>query len=130
MKERGYDWEWQDDSSLCFWYTLPAFMKHPETGEDLWFNQCHSHHATYYKAHPDFIDLNMPDKKFPMHSTYGDSEKIEPEFLQQIRELGWKNAVGFQWNAGDVLVLDNWTVQHARLGFQGPRKLLCGLAVD
>ena len=52
---------------------------------------------------------------------------IEPEVLQHIRAASWECAVGFRWRSGDLLVLDNLAVQHARIGYTGGRKVLAYL---
>ena len=85
-------------------------------------------HASYFKAHPSFYDKIIPDNKYPLHGTYGDGEEFEPEFLQQIREAGWRSAVGIPLQKGDVLLLDNMLVQHARLSFKGNRKVVVAIA--
>lgn len=38
--------------------------------------------------------------------------------------------VAFPWRAGDILLLDNRTVMHARRPFEGPRRILASLARD
>ena len=128
MKELGFKWEWYDNnSSLTFWYIMDAFAKHYITGEKVWFNQAHAMHISYFKAHPSFHGVDVPDNKYPLHCTYGDGEELEPEFIQQIRDAGWSNAVGIPWTKGDVVVLDNMLVQHARLSFKGERKVVVAL---
>ena len=52
MRSLGCEWEWQNNGDLVIWYTMPAFLTHPVTGEDIWFNQASSNHFTYYKFHP------------------------------------------------------------------------------
>ena len=73
---------------------------------------------------PRFIGSDIPDDKMPRHTFYGDGSEIEPEVLQHMRVTAWEGAVGFKWQRGDLLVLDNLAVLHARLGFIGDRKLL------
>ncbi len=38
--------------------------------------------------------------------------------------------VAFSWRAGDILLLDNRTVMHARRPFEGQRRILASLARD
>ena len=128
MSRLGVEWEWRGNNSLTFWYLKDAMEPHYKTGKPLWFNQAHAMHASYFKAHPSFYGLKIPDNEYPLHSTYGDGEEFEPEFLQQIRDAGWKSAVGIPWNKSDVLILDNMLVQHARLSFQGKRKIVVALS--
>eukprot|EP00112_Aurelia_sp_Birch-Aquarium-sp1_P008762 Seg1974.4 transcript_id=Seg1974.4/GoldUCD/mRNA.D3Y31 product="Dapdiamide synthesis protein DdaC" protein_id=Seg1974.4/GoldUCD/D3Y31 len=128
MKMRNFEWKWHSDNNLTFWYLLDAFAPHYVTGEKVWFNQAHAMHASYFKAHPSFYGLNIPDHTYPFHATFGDGEEFEPEFLQQIRDAGWRSAVGIPWKSGDVIALDNMQVQHARLSFEGKRKIVVALS--
>ena len=105
-------------------------MRHPVTKEKIWFNQAQSHHGSYYKAMPTFYGQEIPDYKCPSHTCYGDGSEIEPETIHHIRVTTWECAVGFQWKSGDLLVLDNLAVQHARIGFTGDRKVLVYLTAS
>jgi len=128
MTRLGVEWEWQKNNDLTYWYLLDAMQPHFITGEEIWFNQAHAMHASFFKAHPSFYQKNIPDNQYPFHSTYGDGEEFEPDFLRQIRDAGWRSAVGIPWAKGDVLLLDNMLVQHARLDFEGQRKILVALS--
>ena len=125
---KGYNVTWEESGGLYLWQNLPAFIRHPLTGKKIWFNQAHSHHPSYYKQMPGFLDVQIPDEKFPANTYYGDGSEIEPEVIQHIRATSWECAVGFQWRSGDLLVLDNLAVQHARIGFTGDRKILAYLS--
>lgn len=111
------------------WQNRPAFLTHPVTGEKVWFNQVHVHNASYYKSRPGPVLSNaeIPDEKYPAHTYYGDGSDIEPEVIQHIRATSWACAVGFRWRRGDLLAMDNLAVQHARIGFTCPRKILAFL---
>lgn len=128
-KELGYHVTWDESGGLSAWQNRPAFLTHPVTGEKIWFNQTHSHNASYYKYRPNtFSDAHeIPDEKYPAHTYYGDGSEIEPEVIQHIRATSWACAVGFKWRKGDLLAMDNLSVQHARIGFKGPRKILAFL---
>lgn len=75
-------------------------------------------------ARPILSNAEIPDEKYPAHTYYGDGSDIEPEVIQHIRATSWACAVGFRWRRGDLLAMDNLTVQHARIGFTCPRKIL------
>ena len=75
-----------------------------------------------------FKDSNVPFDKYPYHTYYGDGSEIEPVVLENIRAVTWSCAVGFRWRTGDVLVIDNLAVQHARMSFTGQRKILAVLS--
>ena len=130
LEEKGWKWEWRSNNKLCVWYTNPGFIDHPYTGERIWFNQLHSNHATYYKAYPQFDSIDIPDDEYPSHTTYGDGEQFEPAHLEQVREVSWNSAVGLKLEKGDLLMLDNVAVQHARMSYTGERKVIVGMTRD
>ncbi|XP_077985163.1 dapdiamide synthesis protein DdaC-like [Glandiceps talaboti] len=130
LENHGYGYRWEDNNSLIFWQNVPAFRRHPLTGERIWFNQITGNHASYCFDHPNFVDLDIPNWKYPYHSTYGDGSEIEPEVIQHIRDVLWQTAVGFQMQKSDVLVYDNMYTQHARIGYTGKRKLVVALTSD
>ena len=120
----SYKWNKKDDS-LLYWYTLPPFVKHQDTGEKVWFTQPDSHHSSYFKESPMFDEVVLSDDSmYPAHATYGDGTEIEPEVIQHIRAINWNCAVGFQWRTGDIVVLDNLAIMHSRLSFTGKRRIL------
>ena len=128
-KKQGYNLRWDASGDLHLWQVKPAFIRHPLTGERTWFNQAYNHNSTHEKAMPRFIASDIPDDKMPRTTYYGDGSEIEPEVLQHMRATAWECAVGFKWQRGDLLVLDNLAVLHARLGFTGDRKILVYLTV-
>ena len=73
-------------------------------------------------------DSNLPFDKYPYQTNYDDGSEIEPVVLENIRAVTWSCAVGFRWRTGDVLVIDNLAVQHARMNFTGQRKILAVLS--
>lgn len=45
----------------------------------------------------------------------------------EAKDLCEANAVEIEWQQGDVALLDNYLVMHARRPFEGPRKVLASL---
>ena len=127
LSKLGVEWEWEKNNDLTYWSVFEPMRPHYATGEEMWYNQVHSMHASFFKAHPSFYQKNLPDNRYPFHTTYGDGEELEPEFVQQIRDAGWRSAIGIPWVKGDVLLLDNMQVQHGRIAFEGERKILVAL---
>ena len=130
LSSRGYEFVWGSNSTLRYWYKYPAFISHPDTEEKLWFNQITAGHASYFKAHPAFEGVTMPDDNYPFHCYYGDGSDIELAVLQHIRSTAWSCAVGFKWLTGDVMVVDNVQALHGRMSWTGERVLLASLTVD
>ena len=127
LAKHDYSFKWDENGDLFYWQILPAFRAHHTTKERVWFNQAHFHHASYFKGSPMFEGKQLPDHLYPFHDYYGDGSEIESDVLQHIRIASWQSAVGFRWRNGDLLAIDNMTVQHGRMSFTGPRKVLAFL---
>lgn len=120
MADKGYDHQWLDDDGLAYSYVNPAFVTHPATGEELWFNQVTELHCSYWRDHPDF-PADLPDDRYPATTRWGDGGDIDPELISQLRAAIWRPARAVKLNPGDVLALDNLVIQHGRFAFAGPR---------
>ncbi|XP_077977515.1 dapdiamide synthesis protein DdaC-like [Glandiceps talaboti] len=126
----GYEVTWNDDNTVTLYATLPATINHPTTGEELWFNQITSSHSSYFKVHPAFMNEEKAPTKYPLHTSYGDGEEFTDDEISHMRILQWNKAVGFQWQTSDVLVVDNLTTAHGRIGAtfdSSQRKILASL---
>ena len=53
-------------------------------------------------------------------------DRVMGDAVQVMQEL----SVAFKWHGGDVLLVDNRTVMHARNCFEGPRRILAALIRD
>ena len=122
LRQKGYSVEWEG-SSLVYWHNLQPFISHARSGERLWFTQVTASHCSYHASTPFFEGVMLPNKKYPFHTTYGDGEEFEQDAIDEYRRVNWESAVGFQWQDGDVLFLDQLVVQHSRLGFEGEREV-------
>ena len=60
---------------------------------------------------------------YPIMICYGDDTSIPDEVVKHICQAMWNHSVIFQWEKGDVLILDNITTAHARLNIVPPRKI-------
>ena len=54
---------------------------------------------------------------------YGDGEEFEKECLDQIRTASWENATAVKLDKGDLILVDNHLIQHARMSYKGERLL-------
>jgi alpha-ketoglutarate-dependent taurine dioxygenase len=128
-RRTGIDFVWTGDDGLTTRQTCQGVATHPQTGEQVWFNQAHLFHVS--SLDPDSRDLlidRFTEAGLPRHAFYGDGEQIETSFLDEIREAYARETVLFPWKEGDVLFLDNMLTAHGREPFEGPRKVLAGMA--
>ncbi len=127
-QRNGIDYEWITPDQLRTRAVRPAIVRHPRSGEWLWFN-----HATFfhYSTLPEMIRTTLfnglTEEELPSNTYYGDGSAIELEVLDELREAYQKETVIFSWQAGDVLLLDNMLVAHGRMPYSGTRKILVAM---
>jgi alpha-ketoglutarate-dependent taurine dioxygenase len=128
-KKNAIQWEWLDDDGLRTKQRCQGVERHPVTGDMVWFNQAHLFHVSNLlpevrESLEDICGLeNMPRNVY-----FADGSTIEDELLDQVRKILADEMVIFSWQPGDVLMLDNMLVAHARTPFEGPRKVVVAMA--
>jgi alpha-ketoglutarate-dependent taurine dioxygenase len=128
LTESGASWEWQPGGSLRITSTRPATIRHPETGQEVWFNQSDQWHpAALGDTTAAALAQIMPAEELPQSVTFADGTPIPDEYVIQIRDRGLAEAVDVNWKRGDVLVFDNIAVAHGRRSFTGARRVLVAM---
>ncbi|KAJ9132116.1 Clavaminate synthase-like protein [Pleurostoma richardsiae] len=126
-------WAWENRSEtnplgdLRVWQQLPAIRNHPRIGEPAFFNNIVSRFLTALSSNtlePPHINK---DGRYQPPAYYGDGTLIPRVYLESAVEIINETRSLVSWTAGDVLLLDNHAVQHAREPWTGPRKLLASL---
>ena len=69
------------------------------------------------------VMLRQPDEDLSTNTYYGDGTAIEPNVVEEIRQAYAREALSFDWEAGDLLMLDNMLCSHSRAPFQGERQV-------
>ncbi|AZE60743.1 MULTISPECIES: non-ribosomal peptide synthetase [Pseudomonas fluorescens group] len=124
----GIEWTWLDNDELQIRTPCPAIIRHPVTGEKTFFNQVQLHHI--FCLDPDVREDLLAlfgEQRMPRHVYYGDGSPIEDEVMALVGELYEACAVRFDWQKGDVILLDNMLAAHARDPFEGPRKIVVAM---
>ncbi len=128
-RRSGIEVEWREGGRLRTRAVRPAMTRHPRTGEDVWFN-----HATFFHVSTLVPEVReellqeFAESDLPTNTYYGDGSPIAPEVLDHLREAYRAETVAFPWQQGDLLLLDNMLVAHARAPYTGSRKVLVGMA--
>ena len=122
LRGEKYSHYWEGNT-LFYWRNLPPTTTHALSGEQLWFNQIGMHHGSHYPDTRKYEDFKLANKEWPTHSTYGDGREFEKYEIDNYRRCTWESAVGFDWQNGDILFLDQLIVQHSRLSFEGEREV-------
>jgi alpha-ketoglutarate-dependent taurine dioxygenase len=121
--------EWIDAAHLRTSQVRPAIRRHPTTGERSWFN-----HALFFNVGSlpeeirDGLLALMPEEDLPYNTYYGDGSPIEADTLAEVRAAYAAETVGFAWEPGDVLLVENMLTAHGREPFEGQRSILVSMS--
>jgi alpha-ketoglutarate-dependent taurine dioxygenase len=121
--------EWKDGNRLRTRQVRPAVRVHPTTGECTWFN-----HAVFFNVASlepgarDALLAGMREDEVPFNTFYGDGSPIEPAVVEEILHAYRQETVAFDWQRGDILLLDNMLAAHGRESFVGPRKIVVAMS--
>lgn len=108
--------------------TCESVMIHPSKKIPCWFNQAHLFHPaslnpTDYKMLTQNINADM----LPRNVTFGDGSAIPTSMIKEILKIYDNESIIFDWQQGDVLVIDNILFAHGRMAFDGPRKVVVAM---
>ena len=121
-RENSIEFEWKDGDRLRTRQIRPAVRKHPKTGEPVWFNHAAFFHYTSLEPKMREALLNeFGEDGLPYNTYYGDGTRIEPSDVEHIRQAYEQEKVMFPWQEGDILMLDNMSIAHAREPYTGDR---------
>ena len=139
--EQGIDAIWGKKDRLKLNQVRPAVMPHPLSGKSIWFNQAHIFHPSFSRElkrfgmpirafllgrYETFCRRRNPDL-YPYNCTYGDGTSIDQKDIEEVRDVLWGQSITFDWQQGDLVLLDNIQVAHSRLPYQGQRLILTSL---
>ena len=125
----GIAWTWKSGNRLCTRQTGPAMIRHPRTGEDVWFNHATFFHLTTLPpALRHALLAEFGEEDLPTQTYYGDGAPIEREVLEHLRCVYRGSLRKFVWRTNDVLLVDNILTVHGRNPFRGFRRILVAMA--
>lgn len=120
----GIEEQWTGSGRLRTRAVRTAVRTHPGTGEQVWFNHiAFFHHTTLPDEVREGIELLFPVEDLPCNTYYGDGGAIPDAVVAHLRDCYRRARVRFDWQAGDVLLVDNMLAAHGREPFTGPRRI-------
>ncbi len=123
------NYQWMPDGGFKTYQVRPPVAVHPVSGEKCWFNHCTFFHISTLDADTqDMLTCSFSEDELPNNTYYGDGSTIEPEVMDALRAAYEAEKVDYQWQQGDILMLDNMMVTHGRGTFEGERKILVGMS--
>ena len=107
----------------------PAVIRHPHSDEFAWFNHAVFFHVSRMETALREGMLRQYDHEdLPNNTYFGDGSPIPDDVVRQLHEVYEKEMVAFDWQHGDVVLIDNVLAAHARASFKGPRRILFAMA--
>jgi hypothetical protein len=128
-RAHGIDFEWLDDGdALRTRQVCQSELRHPETGETVWFNQAHLFHVTNLPdALRDALLDAVDEDRLPRNTYFGDGAPIDAGMLDEIRAAYQDAMLSFPWQDADLMMLDNVLMSHGRAPFAGRRRVLVAM---
>jgi alpha-ketoglutarate-dependent taurine dioxygenase len=123
------EFEWQPGGVLRTRQHRSAVVRHPLTGRRCWFNQiAFLNEWTIAPEVREYLVDVYGEDGLPFNTRFGNGDPIGADVVQVINEAYEANTVREQWQAGDLLLVDNVRTAHAREPFEGPREVVVAMA--
>ena len=121
--------EWTRENQLRTKQVRNAVSQHPQTGELVWFNHAAFFHvSTLDPTIREALLQEFEQQDLPSNTYYGDGSQISDSSVDAIRDAYSKEMIFFDWQKGDVLILDNMLMAHSRMSYTGNRRILFAMA--
>ncbi len=124
----GIAFEWVEDG-LRTTQPRPGVRTHPVTGETVWFNQADQWHPSNLpeEEREALLALVEDEAELPHSVTFGDGSRLTEDDLAHVRAAAKRNELAFQWEPGDLLIVDNMLALHGRHPYTGARRILVSM---
>lgn len=128
LEADGQSFEWTPSGTLRIYMHAPATLRHPTTQEEVWINQAEQWHPSSLDSdlREDLLSV-LSEDELPHNAFFGDGSPLSMPDLKNIREAMEAEERIFEWQAGDVLICDNFLVMHGRQPYTGDRRVLVAI---
>lgn len=129
LAAQGASGSWLPGDVLQVRSACAATAPDPAGGDALWFNQAEQWHPS--ALHADVRSMfarSYGAGRMPHDCCYGDGAPLDEAELAHVRAVLAKSKLLFDWQRGDLLMLDNVLMMHGREPFTGKRRTLAYLS--
>lgn len=134
LQSGNEQFEWLNGGDLKLWQKLPGVFNHPLSNEPVWFNSADYLNCYYNLLYKDFRQLTYKQavarryliyrKQLPLVCHYGNGQPFSKTEIQLIANIISKHMFAHDWQTGDFMIVDNYTLMHGKQPHKGERLLL------
>jgi hypothetical protein len=124
LRKLGSTWEWLDNGNLK---TITAIVPAVKSDEGPNRSNTKTFFNSLVAAYTGWNDSRNDGRKAVITS---DGEYLNPQLMEDAERIMNEISVAIPWQKGDIMLVDNRTAMHSRKPFEGPRRILAGLARD
>ena len=100
----------------------------PHTNIPLWINHVSFWHSSSLpRDQYAVLSQLFEPEEFPYATLFGDGTVIPDEYITNIRNAYGQSEFMFDWQKGDVLLLDNYLIAHGRKPYSGERQIVVSM---
>lgn len=128
-RQYATQYAWQEDGGIRLVQPSKGIIRHPVTGEKVWFNQIDQFHPSHMspEVYQTLMQIFPSVEDLPMFVKFGDGSFISDQQVKGILATIDAVAVDRRWQRGDLLLLDNVLISHGRRPFTGKRQVLVSM---
>ncbi|MGA4837509.1 TauD/TfdA family dioxygenase [Streptomyces sp. G45] len=120
--------QWREDGELRTDQLRPGIIRHPHTGDEVWFN--HLAFWSEFSLDEDIREVLLeqlgPDG-LPFATAIADGVPLTAEDVAAVNAAYEQATVRRAWQPGDLMLVDNILSAHARDPFRGDRRILVAM---
>jgi hypothetical protein len=124
-------YEWKSDGGIKLIHVREGIIKHPVSGEEVWFNQIDQFHPSHFDQEiyeTLMLMYGNDETQLPTYVTFGDDTPISTEVVKEIRKTVDGETMKTPWQKGDLLLLDNVLTSHGRMPYKGNRRIVVSMS--
>lgn len=126
--EHRIEFEWLEGDHLRTRRVRTPILAHPRTGELIWHNHLAFFHVSSRGEElQEALRGEYADDELPTNTFYGDGTPISEDVIRHINDAFDAELIMFSWQEGDLHLIDNIRIAHARQPFTGERLILVAL---
>ncbi|MET3878894.1 TauD/TfdA family dioxygenase [Chitinophaga sp. OAE865] len=130
-QKRKMNFAWLEDNRLRISQQAQVTITDSHSGSKIWFNQAHLfHYSNLDKEVAHYLVETYGKDNLPRNAFFADGSEINAADLDAVREAYDQVMFKFDWESGDLLMIDNLAYTHGRESYTGSRNLLVAMSEE